>query len=384
MSATYLPDARPGQAAGRSRPALGRLVALAAGAVALIGFFLPWVRYQQTSFSGAELASAIAPALAGVRSGGLKGFHIALHAVPALAIVTVACAALSLRRRDQEDEARLSAWAGAAALAGLAIALLFVASALLPGAPGTQFSPGLVRTDAAVQAAAPRALNAGDLVGVGPGAYLTTVAFGAAAAGGLLAARGRAAAVRSAWRTQDFVLLAVLAVVFGALYWWWLQPYLWIAPLAAQPGQELLFGIWFVAGLLGGYIIRRPGAAFLAESMAALAEVLLGAPAGPILVVTGVMQALGPELVFAATGYRRWGWTTMALAGVAAGLVALPWNWFRLGYFALDPSFLLLLLAVRVASGALAGALAKLLGDLLAATGGLNYFAIGREHVREV
>ena len=184
MSATYLPEARPRQAAGRSRPALGRLVALAAGAVALIGFFLPWVRYQQASFSGAELASAIAPALAGVRSGGLKGFHIALHAVPALALVTVACTALSLRRRDQEDEARLSAWAGAAALAGLAIALLFVASALLPGTPGTQFSPGLVRTDAAVQAAAPRALNAGDLVGVGPGAYLTTVAFGAAAAGG--------------------------------------------------------------------------------------------------------------------------------------------------------------------------------------------------------
>ncbi len=180
------------------------------------------------------------------------------------------------------------------------------------------------------------------------------------------------------------VLLAVLAVVFGAIYWWWLQPYLWVAPLAAQVGQELVFGMWFVAGLLGGYVIRRPGAAFLGETLSALAEVLLGAPAGPILVVTGIMQALGPELVFAATGYRRWGWGTMLAAGAAAGLLALPWNWFRLGYFALPPGLLLGLLAVRLLGGAVAGAIAKLLGDLLAGTGALNYYAIGRERMREV
>lgn len=378
---------------------VARLVALAAGAVALVSFFLPWVQYQQASYSGFDLASAIAPALAEVKSGGLKGFHIALHAMPALAIVAAAFLALSLRQPEPEAGARLSMWAGAAALAGLAIALLFVASALLPGTPGSQFSPGLIRTDAAVQATAPKALNAGNLVGIGLGAYLAIAGFAATAAGSLIGGR-RAAAVsetaamepatsaagpaRSAWRTQDFVLLAVLAIVFGALYWWWLQPYLWIAPLAAQAGQELVFGMWFVGGLLGGYIIRRPGAAFLAETMAAFAEVLLGAPAGPILVVTGLMQALGPELVFAATGYRRWGWGTMLVAGVAAGLVALPWNWFRLGYFALDPSFLVVLLLIRIAGGALAGALAKLLGDLLAATGGLSYFALGRERVREV
>jgi energy-coupling factor transport system substrate-specific component len=378
---------------------VARIVALAAGAVALVSFFLPWVQYQQAGYSGFDLASSIAPALAGIAAGGLKGFNIALHAMPALAIVAAAFLALSLRQPVPDAGARLSAWAGAAALAGFAIALLFVASALLPGTPGIQFSPGLIRTDAAVQATAPTALNAGAFVGIGLGAYLAVAAFAVTAVGSLLGSRSAAAdtasrtlstvplessPVRSAWRTQDFVLLAVLAVVFGALYWWWLQPYLWIAPLAAQAGQELVFGMWFVGGLLGGYIIRRPGAAFLAETMAALAEVLLGAPAGPILVVTGLMQALGAELVFAATGYRRWGWGTMIAAGIAAALVALPWNWFRLGYFALAPSYLLVLLLVRVAGGALAGALAKLLGDLLAATGGLSYFALGRERVREV
>jgi energy-coupling factor transport system substrate-specific component len=401
MSTAYVGDTPSdvaparGAAPARSGLAAARGVALAAGAVALGSFFLPWVQYQQGSYSGFDLASAIAPALAGVRAGGLKGFHLALHAMPVLAIVTVAFLALGLRRQEPEAEARLGTWAGAAALAGLAIALLFVASALLPGTPGTQFAPGLVRTDAAVKATAPKALNAGDLVGVGVGAYLTIAGFAVAAAGSLFAGRRAAETAatagamadvpaRSAWRTQDFVLLAVLAVVFGAIYWWWLQPYLWIAPLAAQVGQELVFGMWFVSGLLGGYIVRRPGAAFLAETMAALAEVLLGAPAGPILVVTGLMQALGPELVLAATGYRRWGWGTMLVAGMAAGLVALPWNWFRLGYFALPPGLLLGLLVVRLVSGALAGVIAKLLGDLLAGTGALNAYAIGRERMHEI
>ncbi len=368
-----------------------RFAALAAGVVALGAFFLPWVQYQNGAYSGFNLAGAIAPALESVKAGGLKGFNLALHAMPVLGVVTLAFLALSLREKDLDAEIRLRTWAGAASTVGLAITLLFIGSALLGGAPGIQFEPGLVRTDAAVQAGVPKAINAGDFAGLGAGAYLTLLSFAIAAVGSfawdrraVASAIGAGQSVRSAWRTQDFVLLAILAVVFGALYWWWLQPYLWVVPLAAQVGQELLFGMWFVGGLLGGYIIRRPGAAFLAESMAALAEVLLGAPAGPILVVTGLMQALGPELVFASTGYRRWGWATMALAGAAAGLVALPWNWFRLGYFALDPTFLLVLLAVRIAGGVAAGLLAKLLGDLLAATGGLTYFPIGRERVREV
>jgi energy-coupling factor transport system substrate-specific component len=226
--------------------------------------------------------------------------------------------------------------------------------------------------------------------------FLAGAGFACAAFGSALAA-GRAGSARAgdlrdgrasgAWRTQDYVFLAVLAIVSGALYWWWLQPYSWVAPLvpgAGQVAQEAVFGVWFLSGLLGGYVIRRPGAAVLANTLAALAEVLLGAPAGPILVVTGLMQALGPELVFAATGYRRWGWSVMILAGISAGLVALPWNWFRLGYFALQPGLQVALVVARIAGGALAGVLAKVIGDLLASTGALSYFPIGRERMREI
>src|SRR5438132_11279 len=258
-------------------------------------------------------------------------------------------------------------------------------SGLLGGTPDINFAPAAIRTDNAVKATIAKAIGAGDFVGIGIGVYLAIAGFAVAAIGAILA---RPATDERTWRTQDYVLLAVLAVVFGAIYWAWLGPYLGIetilAGVSAQLGQELLFGLWFVSGLLGGYIIRRPGAAFLSETLAAFAEVLLGAPAGPVLIVTGFMQALGPELTFAATGYRRWGWGTMLAAGVAAGVVALPWNWLRLGYFALDPGVMAGLFITRVIAGGLAGLGAKAIGDLVAATGSLNYFALGRERVREV
>ncbi|MBI3521483.1 MAG: ECF transporter S component [Chloroflexi bacterium] len=358
---------------------LARGVAIGGALIALIAFFLPWIAYSNGQFSGAAMAGAVTSA------GGLRGFDVALYLVPVLALVAVAFAWLSRMSADPERETRLRLLGAAATVAGLAVALLFLGSALLGGAPGIQFQPALVRTDTSVTAAVPKALNAGTLVGVGVGIYLTILGFLASTLGALLQRPATPeAAARAAWRTQDYVMVAVLAVVFGAIYWAWLQPYLWVEGIAAQPGQELFFAVWFTSGLLGGYIIRRPGAAFLTETLTGAAEVLIGAPAGPVLVITAMMEALGAELVFASTGYKRWGWKTMLIAGAASALVALPWNWFRLGYFALNPGLLIALLAIRLIGGALAGGGAKFLGDLIAATGSLNYFALGRERVREI
>jgi len=357
------------------RLTMPRAVALGGALLAIVAFFLPWVQYANATYSGASLASAVTGA------GGLRGFDTSLYAIPVIALVSIVLALFAARAKAPESEARLRILAIAASIAGLAVALLFLGSAVLGGAPDIVFSPGRITTDLAVTTAVAKALNAGAYVGVGFGVYLTILGFLAAAVGGLL---GRPAETAVVWRTQDFVLLAILAIVFGAIYWAWLAPYIWIEGVAAQPGAELFFAVWFTSGLLGGYILRRPGAAFLAETLTAAAEVLIGAPAGPVLLITGMMEALGAELVFAVTGYKRWGWGTMIIAGIAAAIVAIPWNWFRLGYFALDPTLLIALLGVRVIAGAAAGVAAKLLGDAIAATGSLNAYALGRERVREV
>lgn len=190
---------------------------------------------------------------------------------------------------------------------------------------------------------------------------------------------------RRGWSTRDLVLLATLAVVFGFLYIQWLPVWLLARGLGAQIGQEALFGFWLAGGTLAAYIIRRPGAALAGEFLAALAEILFGAPAGTPLLITGIMQGLGAELVFGARRWRDYSLPMVLAAGAVTALVALPWNWFRLGYFALDPGFLVLLAVVRTVSGALLGGLfPKLLGDALARTGVLAGFALGRARQRPV
>jgi energy-coupling factor transport system substrate-specific component len=186
--------------------------------------------------------------------------------------------------------------------------------------------------------------------------------------------------VRRGWTTRDAVLVAVLAVVFGFLYMQWVPVWLAAAGLGAQVGQEAVFGFWLVAGVLASYIIRRPGAALVGEFLAAMAEVLFGAAAGTPLLITGIMQGLGAELVFGVRRWKDYSLMTMMVAGGVGMLVALPCNWYRLGYFQLDPSYLVLLAVVRVLSGAIiSGLFSKLIGDALARTGVLSNFAIGRE-----
>jgi energy-coupling factor transport system substrate-specific component len=186
-------------------------------------------------------------------------------------------------------------------------------------------------------------------------------------------ARGRG------WATRDLVVVAVLAVVWGFLYLQWVPVWLAVAGLGAQVGQEALFGFWLAAGVLASYIIRRPGAVVVGELLAALAEVLFGSAAGTALLITDIMEGLGAEAVFAARGWRDYSVPTVMLAGVVNALVALPWNWYRLGYFTLDHRFQLVLLVTRVLSGALLGGLVpRLLGDALARTGVLASFPAGQ------
>jgi energy-coupling factor transport system permease protein len=66
------------------------------------------------------------------------------------------------------------------------------------------------------------------------------------------------------WRVVDIVVASVIGVAAGIIFWAWGLAYNPLsAPLqAALPGlQALLGGGWLFAGVLGGLIIRKPGAA---------------------------------------------------------------------------------------------------------------------------
>jgi energy-coupling factor transport system permease protein len=124
------------------------------------------------------------------------------------------------------------------------------------------------------------------------------------------------------WRVVDIVVASVVAVAVGVIFWGWSAGYAGIAAvtIAFPPLAGLYGGGWLIAGVVGGLIIRKPGAALYCELLAAIIEGFLGTHFGWTVVISGLVQGMAAELVFAAFRYRRWTLPVALLAGALAGL----------------------------------------------------------------
>ncbi len=183
------------------------------------------------------------------------------------------------------------------------------------------------------------------------------------------------------WRTVEIILVANLALVFGLLFVGWSMVWDAAKPLEAVfPGlRDLLYGFWFIAAVVAPYIIRKPGAALAAEVLASLAEFLAGGYWGLTLLISGLVQGGMAEIVFAATGYKKYNLGVLMAAGAAAGIGSLVVD-YMFWYSQTKPAVLAAMLVARLISGAvLAGWLGKVIADGLYRAGALNSFAIARE-----
>lgn len=188
------------------------------------------------------------------------------------------------------------------------------------------------------------------------------------------------------WRVVDIVVASVIGVASGVIFWAW--GLAWNAlslPLAFLPGLSgLLTGGWLFAGVLGALIVRKPGAAFFTEVVAAFVSMVIGTQWGWATMVSGVIQGLGIELVFAIFLYTNWRLYVAIIAGAAGG-AALGINENLVYYAANDSTFKAIYLASAITSGViLAGLLSWLAVRGLAATGALSRFAAGREQTQRV
>lgn len=193
---------------------------------------------------------------------------------------------------------------------------------------------------------------------------------------------------RFRWRVVDIVVASVIAVACAAVFLLWNVGYEGpssvLKPLL--PGiQGLLAGPWLIAGVLGGLIIRKPGAAIYTETVAAVISALVGNQwGGPPTIVSGLVQGLGAEIVFLIFLYGVWRLPVAMLAGAGAGL-ACGINDRILGYPGADTLFTVVYITSTTISGAvIAGLGAWLLMKALASTGALSRFASGREATARV
>jgi energy-coupling factor transport system substrate-specific component len=194
---------------------------------------------------------------------------------------------------------------------------------------------------------------------------------------------GQVAESPLAWKTRDVVVAAALAVPLGIVFYVWLIG--WNAAQLVPPLAHFVGGLYVLAGVLVGYVLRRPGAAFLGEMIAALVEWPL-APYGPIILFLGLLQAVGVEAVFALFRYRNYRLPVLMAAGAVGALAVLFGRFYvAFGYASLDPTEQAIRLVATLLGGAIVGGLlGKLLGDALARTGVLNNFPIARGQVREI
>ncbi|MDO4239070.1 ECF transporter S component [Micrococcus sp.] len=189
----------------------------------------------------------------------------------------------------------------------------------------------------------------------------------------------------TAWQLKDVVMVVVLGVVFGFLYWMLVQAWNGLAVAMGPAGdlaQHVLAGGWLIVAPLAVAVTGRLGSGVIAELIAAAVEFLfLGSPVGPLLLVSALLQGLGSEVPFAAGGYRRFGPVRFLVSGLLGAVFVFGWSALRFGWFGQD--ILLLRLAVHSLSGVvLGGLLAWLLVRAVARTGVADAYALGRREAQ--
>ena len=205
----------------------------------------------------------------------------------------------------------------------------------------------------------------------------------------------------SRWTLRDVVALVVTAIILGLVFYLWGWVMQVLHRVLGDVVAGLFYGVWFWAGLILAYAIRKSGAALLGEFGAGLIAYALGSalgsPLGALMLVLGWVQGLALEMVFAWARFQHWGVLTMMVAGAIAGtasfavhlavdhgvslavevaanrgvnLVAPPWM-----IFPYSGGVILVILCIAIISGAILGGLVgKILGDRLLAIAPVRRF----------
>ncbi len=188
------------------------------------------------------------------------------------------------------------------------------------------------------------------------------------------------------WRGVDLITAAMLAVAFGVIFWGFdvfIYPLLSTATAGFPPVAELMLGVWLLPAVVGGLVVRRPGAALFTELLAANVSMVLGNEWGATVLLSGLLQGLGVELALALFRHRRFGLAVAVLGGVLSAafeIVFYEWHSYVAEF---SVAWKAIYLGCGMVSGALiAGAGGWFLVRALARTGALNAFPAGQE-VRE-
>ncbi|MBR0380924.1 MAG: ECF transporter S component [Eubacterium sp.] len=187
------------------------------------------------------------------------------------------------------------------------------------------------------------------------------------------------------WKLKDVLLIALCAVLFGIIYLGCTYAggilYGLLTPLGMPSlGYEPFYGIYFMAGAFAVFVMRKPGTGIVAELLAAVMECLMGNYFGPIIILSGLVQGFGFELLVFLTGYKRFNRSVMVTSAVICSVFTMGYNLIISGYNKIAVPVLLVMLAVRIVSAIFFdGILVPILGKGLVKAGVLKGYAVAEE-----
>lgn len=180
----------------------------------------------------------------------------------------------------------------------------------------------------------------------------------------------------------EIVIMAVIGIVFGVggtpmvfvgrFFMTALGAYGWM-------GFALILGWFYLAGVLSGYIVRKPGAAIVGEVISGVAQVLSGNPNGVIVLLTTFLQGFGADLAFAFTKYRKWTPAVVMLAGALSSILGTWVDAYFFGMLQIGIVFNIIAWGIRMISGAIFGIVGMSIFNAVARAGVLRGTALDKE-----
>ncbi|MCD6121110.1 MAG: ECF transporter S component [Spirochaetales bacterium] len=184
------------------------------------------------------------------------------------------------------------------------------------------------------------------------------------------------------WRLNEIVILVVVSIVLGIVWWGWSLFYGLTAPLTVVGLNYLFVGFWFTGGILLPFLIRKPGAAIFGELISALVESFI-TQWGITALLWGLVQGIGAELIFLIFRYKNYNLTVLILAGIVSGLFSYTLDFFYMHYSGLKGTVILIQVSSVIISGAaLGGALSFFIGKAIWKTDALKSLT-GRKKIEK-
>jgi len=170
----------------------------------------------------------------------------------------------------------------------------------------------------------------------------------------------RAALYFRRYTAIDLAMLGVVAAVSGVVFALTWNVYEFGKAIGGPVIARIVsYGLWFIGAPLGAALVRKPGAAFLGETLGAFVETIIPTLGGWTNLVYGALQGLASEAAYALFHYRKWGTPQAALAGAFAGPVAVALDAVLFAEIAPPPVITIWAIAATI-SGAIYGAAAHL------------------------